>query len=136
VTRKIVALVAEPLSGDALRSALGGDADAVEVKVVAPALDSKTHFWTSDNDEAIARADEVQQETVERMDEDGIGAVGDTGETDPLLALNDALATFPADEIVIVSHPEGERNWAEDELLEQAQKRFSMPVRHVEVSAS
>jgi hypothetical protein len=136
MARKIIALVAEPVSGDALRSALGADADDAEVKVVAPALDSKTHFWTSDNDEAIARAGEVQQETVERMDEEGIDAVGDTGETDPLLALNDALATFPADEIVIFSHPEGERNWAEDDLLEQAEKRFSVPVRHVEVGAA
>jgi hypothetical protein len=135
MARKILALVAEPVSGDALRSALGASADDAEVKVVAPALDSKTHFWTSDNDEAIARAGEVQEETVERMDEEGIDAVGDTGEADPLLALNDALATFPADEIVIFSHPEGQRNWAEDELLEQAQERFSVPVRQIEVGA-
>jgi hypothetical protein len=78
----------------------------------------------------------VQRESVDRMAEDDVDAMGDTGETDPLLALQDALATFPADEIVIFSHPEGERNWAEDELLEQAQDRFSMPVRHVEVGAS
>lgn len=136
MARKILALVAEPVSGDALRSALGAGADDAEVKVVAPALDSRTHFWTSDSDEAIARADEVQQETVERMDEEGIDAVGDTGETDPLLALNDALATFPADEIVIFSHPEGERNWAEEKLLEQAEERFSLPVRQVEVRGS
>ena len=133
--RKILALVAEPISGDALRSALGEAAGDAEVKVVAPALDSKTRFWTSDNDEAIARADEVQQETVERLAEDDVDAVGDTGESDPLLALQDALATFPAEEIVICTHPEGERNWAEEDLLEQAQGRFSVPVRQIEVRA-
>jgi hypothetical protein len=134
MARKILALVSEPISGDALRSALGGDARDAEVKVVAPALDSRTHFWTSDNDEAIARADEVQQETVERMSEEGVDAVGDTGESDPLLALQDAMATFPAEEIVIFTHPEGERNWAEDDLVEQARGRFDLPVRHMEVS--
>jgi hypothetical protein len=64
-----------------------------------------------------------------------VDAVGDTGESDPLLALQDALATFPAEEIVICMHPEGERNWAEEDLLEQAQGRFSVPVRQIEVRA-
>jgi hypothetical protein len=111
-------------------------ADQAEVKVVAPALDSKTHFWTSDSDDAIARAEEIQQETVERMGEDDVDAVGDTSQSDPLLALQDALATFPADEIVIVTHPEDDRNWAEADLLEQAEGRFSLPVRRMEAGAS
>lgn len=133
--RKILALVAEAITGDALRSVIGDD-DEPEVKVVAPAFDSKIRFWTSDSDDAIARAEQVQQETVERMAEDDVDAVGDTGESDPLLALQDALATFPAEEIVIVTHPGDERNWAEDDLLEQAQSRFSVPVRQVEMRAS
>ena len=131
--KKILALVAEPVSGEALRSALGDGVDDAEVMVVAPALDSKTRFWTSDNDEAIARAEEVKQETVERMAEDDVDAVGDTGETDPLLALQDALATFPADEIVIFTHPAGERNWAEADLVEEAEDRFDLPVRQMEI---
>jgi hypothetical protein len=134
--RKILALVAEPVSGEALRSALGDTADEAEVMVVAPAFDKKTRFWTSDSDEAIARADAVQEETVERMGEEGVDAVGDTGESDPLLAVQDALATFPAEEIVIFTHPEGERNWAEGELLEDAEQRFDVPVRRMEIGAS
>jgi len=133
--KRILALVSEPVSADALRSALGNEAHEAEVMVVAPALDSRTRFWTSDNDAAIARADEVQQETVERLTEDGVDAVGDTGETDPLLALQDALATFPADEIVLFTRPEGDQNWAEGELVQQAQAEFSVPVRHMKVEA-
>jgi len=136
VGKKVLALVAEPVSGEALRSALGDGADDAEVVVVAPALDSRTHFWTSDNDDAIARAEDVQQETVERMAEDDLDAVGDTGETDPLLALQDALATFPAEEIVIFKHPEGERNWAEADLVKEAEARFDIPVREMEVGES
>jgi hypothetical protein len=30
--------------------------------------------------------------------------VGDTGESDPLLAIEDALRTFPADQIVLFTH--------------------------------
>ena len=132
--RKILALAAEPISRDALTSALGGDAEPAEVVVVAPALDSRVRFWTSDNDEAIARAEEVQQESVERLTEEGVAATGESGESDPLLALQDALATFPAEEIVIFTHPEGERNWAEEGLVEQARERFSVPVRGMEVA--
>ena len=133
--RKVLALVAEPISGEALRSALGEGADDAEVQVVAPALDSKARFWASDNDAAIARAEDVQHETVERLAEDGVDAVGDTGEADPLLALQDALATFPADEVVIFTRPEDDRNWAEDDLLERARSQLSVPVRHMEVEA-
>jgi len=79
--KKIIALVAEPISGQALKSAVGGDvAEEAEVLVVAPALNSKFRFLTSDADEAIARAEQVQEETVERLDEEGIDAAGDTGE--------------------------------------------------------
>src|SRR5215210_9479959 len=131
--KKILALVSEPVSSDALRSALGEGTDDAEVMVVAPALDSRTRFWTSDNDEAIARADEVQQETVERLAEDDVDALGDTGESDPLLALQDALATFPADEVVIFTRPEEDQNWAEGNLVELAREQLSLPVRHMEV---
>jgi hypothetical protein len=135
VGKKILALVSEAVSTEALRSALGDRIDDAEVMVVAPALDSRTRFWTSDNDEAIARAEAVQRETVERLADDDVDAVGDTGETDPLLALQDALATFPADEVVIFTRPEGDRNWAEDDLVDQAKEQLSVPVRHMEVDA-
>src|SRR5918912_587755 len=114
--KKILALVSEPISADALRSAVGDDASDAEVLVVAPALNSRKRFFLADPDPAIERADEVQQETVERLDEEGINAAGDTGEEDPLLALQDALATYDADEIVLFTHASGASNWREDGL--------------------
>jgi hypothetical protein len=132
--KKILALVSEPVSVEALRNAIGFEkAKDAEVLVVAPALNSRTRFWLSDSDDAVRRAEEVQQETVERMEEEGIDAAGDTGESDPLLALQDALQTFPADEIVLVTHPHGRRNWAEDGVVDQAQSRFDAPVSHLVV---
>src|SRR5436853_7442055 len=130
--KKIIALVSEPISGEALKSAVGGDvAEEAEVLVVAPALNSKFKFLTSDPDDAIARAEQVQEETVERLDEEGIDAAGDTGESDPLLALQDALQTFPADEIVLFTHAGGEQNWLEEGLVDEAKERFDPPVRHL-----
>jgi hypothetical protein len=75
----------------------------------------------------------VQKETVERLDEAGVDAAGDTGESDPLLAIQDALATFDADEIVLFTHPQGKRNFLEEGLVEEATERFEPPVRHIAV---
>lgn len=134
--KKILALVSEPVSGEALQSAMPpGEAKEAEVLVVAPALNTRTRFWLSDTDDAIERADEVQEESVERMQEEGVDAAGDTGESDPLLALQDALQTFPADEIVLFTHPGGQRNWAEEGVVEEAESRFDRPVRHLVVES-
>ncbi|MEA2458864.1 MAG: hypothetical protein QOC95_1836 [Thermoleophilaceae bacterium] len=132
--KKILALVSEPISADVLRSAVGEDvADDAEVLVVAPALNSKKRFFLGDPDAAIARADDVQEETVGRLDDAGIDAAGGTGEEDPLLALQDALVTYDADEIVLFTHTGGKRNWLEEGLVDRAKERFDTPIRHMVV---
>jgi hypothetical protein len=132
MAKRILALVSEPVSGDALRTAVGRErAEASEVLVVAPALNTRTRFWLSDVDPAIERAEEVQEETVERMDEEGVDAAGDTGESDPLLAIHDVLQTFPADQIVLFTHRGGDRNWLEEGVVEEARERFDVPVEHL-----
>lgn len=133
MANKVIALVSEPASGDALRAAIGDRADDAEVLVVAPALNSKLRFWMSDPDAAIERAEAVQEETVERMDEEGVDAAGDTGESDPVLAIQDALTTFAADEIVLFTHPRGERNWLEEGVVDEVKERFGLPVSHLVV---
>jgi hypothetical protein len=136
VPKRILALVSEPVSGEALERAVGSEqAKAAEVLVVAPALNTRTRFLFSDPDPAIERAQEVQEETVERMVEEGVDAAGDTGESDPLQAIDDALQTFQADEIVLFTHPGGQRNWLEEGLVEEAEDRFDRPVRHLIVEA-
>lgn len=126
-------LVSEAASGDVLKSAIGEDAaDDAEVLVVAPALNSKLRFFASDPDPAIRRAEGVADETAERLGDVGIDAAGDTGESDPLQAIEDALVTFDADEIVICTHHGGKRNWLEEGIVDDAKARFDLPVRHFE----
>src|SRR5215210_7857835 len=112
---KLLVLTPEPVDADLLRATLGDDAvEGAEVLVVSPATNrSKLAFWVSDPDEAIAEAETAQEETVERLEEEGVDAAGDTGESEPAVALQDALATFPADRIVVFSHPDGERDYRE-----------------------
>ena len=131
--QRILVLVAEPVSGEALESALGPSVRDAEVLVVAPATTTRFRWLTDDPDGAIQRAEAVQEETVERLDEEGIDAAGDTGDSDPLLAVQDALQTYPADQIVLFTHVSGKRNWLEEGIVDQARERFDTPIEHMTV---
>jgi hypothetical protein len=132
---KLLVLTPEPVDADMLRATLGDEVEGAEVLVVSPATNqSKVAFWVSDPDEAIAEAEQTQTETVERMEEQGVDAAGDTGESEPAVAIQDALATFPADRIVVFSHPESDRDYREDEGLADAEERFGVPVTHALIS--
>jgi len=131
---KLLVLTPEPVDADLLRATLGDEVEGAEVLVVSPATNrSKLAFWISDPDQAIAEAETAQEETVERLAEEGIDAAGDTGESEPGVALQDALATFPADRIVVFSHPEGERDYREDIGIADVEQRFGIPVVHAEI---
>jgi hypothetical protein len=128
---KLLVLTPEPVDADMLRATLGAEVEGAEVLVISPATNqSKLAFWVSDPDEAIAEAEAAQVETVERLEEAGIDAAGDTGESEPAVALEDALATFPADRILVFSHPEGDRDYREDEGLADAEARLGIPITH------
>ena len=60
-------------------------------------------------------------------------ARGEVGDGDPLQAIEDALRTFGADEIIISTHPEGRSNWLERGIVENARERFPVPITHVVV---
>jgi hypothetical protein len=94
-----------------------------EVLVVAPALNSWLRRWLSDDDDARRRAEERVTAFVARLEQQGVHAAGRVGDADPLLAIADALPTFPADEIVIAAEPE-----RADELLVRAHDHFALPV--------
>lgn len=114
---KRLVLTSEPISAEQLRDVVGDEVspDEVQVMVVVPALhDSALEFWLSDDDNAIARSDEVMRATVQQLGEAGIHASSDTGESDPREALADALSTFRADRVVLFAHPESERRYRED----------------------
>src|SRR3954454_9111443 len=132
---KLLVLTPEPIDAAALRSAAGAEAGDAEVLVVSPATHSSPlRFWMSDADDAIGEADAAQEETVERLEGAGPDAAGDTGEPEPALAIQDALATFPADRIVVFTHPGSDRDYRESDGLRDAEQRFGVPVEFAEIS--
>jgi hypothetical protein len=131
---KLLVVTPEPVDAEMLRSTLGDEVEGAEVLVVSPATNqSKLAFWVSDPDEAIHEAEIAQEETVERLEEEGIDAAGDTGESEPAVAIQDALATFAADRILVFTHS-GEKDYREDAGLQDAEERFGVPVSFAEIS--
>jgi hypothetical protein len=125
----VLVLATEPIDADALLGALGDEVRGAQVVVVSPAVNvSPLAFWVSDSDEAIADAQERLDETLARLREGGVRARGTTGESEPLVALQDALATFAADRIAVFVRPEDEQRYREDDVVGEAQRRFGIPV--------
>jgi hypothetical protein len=132
---RILVVANETVGGGPLRAELERRArgPATEVLVVAPALASPVQHWVSDVDGARAAADERVRASVERLAETGLVVRGEVGDQDPLQAIEDALRTFGADEIVISTHPEGRSHWLEQDLITKARERFALPITHVVV---
>jgi hypothetical protein len=104
-----------------------------QVLVVAPALSGHVRFWASDIDGARDLAKARLDESLAALADSGIEARGEVGDADPVQAIEDALRTFGADEIIISTHPPGRSNWLERDEVAKARERFPVPVTHVVV---
>lgn len=127
---RLLVLSADPVDAAAVRAALGDEPlDGADVLVVSPALNqSALAFWVSDSDEAIADAESAAQKTVAALAGPAGRVRAETGESEPLLALQDAMATFPAERILVFTRPEDEQRYREDDVAGEAGRRFGVPV--------
>jgi hypothetical protein len=135
--RRILVVANETVGAEALATLLRTRAAGMreDVLVVCPALNSRLRTWTSDEDHARDAAAQRLEASVASLTASGVRATGIVGDGDPLQALEDALRTFPADEIVISTHPPGRSHWLEKGVVAEAERRYDVPVTHV-VSAT
>jgi hypothetical protein len=133
--RRILVIANETVGGEELLSILRHRAEGVaeRILVVSPALNSQVRHWASDEDGARAAAQQRLDASLAQLRRDGVQAEGEVGDGDPLQAIEDALRTFGADEIVISTHPEGRSNWLERNIVGDARDRFDVPITHVVV---
>ncbi len=118
--RRLLVLMTEAVDGEVFDR--GGDAF-----VVAPALNSRVRHWVSDVDGARRDAATRLGRCIGHLREAGVDAQGVVGDSDPLLAIADALFAFPADELVIATAPDQRVHSAGRRLADRA--RFGLPVR-------
>jgi hypothetical protein len=133
--RRILVVANETVGGAALLEEVRRRSDGVHgrVRVVAPALNSPLRHLASDEDAARAAAQERLDASLARLRGGGIDASGEVGDADPLQAIEDALRTFGADELIVSTHPEGRSHWLERNVVSLARERFAVPVTHVVV---
>lgn len=130
---RLMVLATDPVDADRVRSALPGeDLEGAEILVVSPAVnESAVAFWMSDSDEAIADAESAAEATAAQLRERGARARATTGESEPLLALQDALATYPADRVLVFVRDEDAARYREDDVIGEAERRFGVPVTEI-----
>jgi hypothetical protein len=114
-----------------LRSHAGGR--PLSIFIMAPALESRVGRLAGDQkgyEDATRRLNEI----VEGLKRAGTETQGEVGPTDPLQAADDGLRQFAANEIVFVTHPEGQGNWLERGVVTTAESRYLQPVKHIMVA--
>ena len=133
--RRILVIANETVGGTELLDLLRRKAEGVreDVLVVCPALNSVVRHWASDEDGARAAAQQRLDASLAQLAQQGVDARGEVGDADPLQAMEDAMRTFGADEIVISTHPDGRSHWLERNVVGQARERFDVPITHVVV---
>jgi hypothetical protein len=105
-----------------------------EILIVTPALSvSRAEHWASDIDEAIELARQRMELSLLAIERLGFKARGEIGDSDPNVAIEDALRVFSADEIIISTHPPHRSRWLEHGVVERASKEIDLPITHVVV---
>ncbi len=127
----MVSTVAHP--EEALRAYVG---DADTVKVVVPLVRQRVVDLLANDESAYGEAQEIATRIGDQLPGETVDA--GPGEPDIDLAIRDALATFPADEIVIAVHPDEDQGTIESRATDTAPTRSfdGIPVRYIEVAHS
>lgn len=108
------------------------EGDRGEVLIVAPALTaSRAAIWASDVDPSIEDARRRLELSLRAAAEIGLRAHGQVGDPDPSVALEDALRSFAADEIVIWTHTPDRSPWLEHGVVQRAREEVDLPLTHV-----
>ena len=136
MSRRILVVTTAPVEGDALRARVREHAagEEAEVRVVATASDLSPLDWlATDEDEARGEAAERAAGAREAVAPEAEAVEAEVGDADPVQAIEDALRTFPADELVLVTRREKDASWLEEGAAAEALARFSVPVTHLVV---
>jgi hypothetical protein len=137
--RRLLVVANETVGGEALLEEISNRSRGrdSEILLITPALNaSRAAHWSSDVDEAMELARQRMELSLIAIDELGVKARGEIGDADPNIAIEDALRVFPADEIVISTHPPERSHWLEHGVVARAREEIDLPVTHVVVDLS
>ena len=133
--KKLLVVATARVEPGPLREAVREHAgDEAEIRVVAPASDVSPLQWlANDEDGAREKAGAVASEAAATVEAEAASTETEVGDTDPVQAIEDALRTFPADEVLVVTRPDDDASWLEQDSAEAARERFGVPVTRLTV---
>jgi hypothetical protein len=134
--RRVLVVVTDTVPADVLHAAIRAqvhDSSGCDVLLLAPALNTPARHWLVDEDRARRSAYRRLREILDDLSEAGVEAEGIVGDADPIQAIRDALAVFPADSVLVASRPESHWEWLEGELVARTAELTSRPVTRVVV---
>ena len=102
--------------------------------MLAPILASRSHYWASDVDREREEAHERLEASLAWAAEQGFVAKGEVGDPDPLVAIEDELRDFGADEVIIATHPRERTSWLARRMLGHLARELDVPVREIVVA--
>lgn len=135
-TRRILVVANQTAAGRELLEEIGNRCrgSECEVMLVSPALvGSRAERWASDIDEGLDLARERMARSVTALRGIGLEVRAEVGDPDPNMAIEDALRSFPADEIIISTLPPQQSRWLEHEVVERTRREVALPMTHVVV---
>jgi hypothetical protein len=134
---RVLVLANETVGGRALLEEIRNRCKGrdTEILVVVPALTSSPlEHWASDVDQALDEARERLDASLGAMERSGLRARGHVGDHhEPNASLEDALRDFPADEVIISTHPPAKSRWLERGVVSRAREEVPLPITHVVV---
>jgi GABA permease len=136
-THRVLVLANQTVGGRALLAEIQNRSRgrSSEILVVVPALTSTPlEHWASDVDQALDEAGDRLDASLKTMEAAGLHARGYVGDHhEPNASLEDALRDFPADEVIISTHPPDKSRWLERGVVTRARTEVPLPITHVVV---
>lgn len=134
-TRRVLLVLSEPVKDPAaaheiFRMAAGRSDRPLEVLALAP---TQPHFldrWASDVRDATAEAREKLAITVETLEREDLEPRTEVGDSDIVLAVEDALSEFAADEVILATGASDDDAEGADAAV-HLRERLRIPFDHV-----
>jgi hypothetical protein len=133
-TRRILVVANQTAAGRELLDEIANRCrgQRCQVMLVSPALvGSRAAHWASDVDAGRGLARERMARSISALRGVGVEVRAEVGDSDPNMAIEDALRVFPADEIVISTLPPEQSRWLEHEVVERTRREVDLPMTHV-----
>lgn len=128
MARNVLVISTVEHADEVLRAHVGA---ADTIKVVVPVVRQGVLDWLANDEQAFGHAERVAEHTAAALPGETVET--SAGEPNVGLAIRDALATFPADEIVVAVRPNEEEGLVESHATDSAPQHSleGVPVRYV-----